>query len=237
MSKHIYSFFNNEQTCIQSILDIHNDGNDIDLDPMYNQGMFYKDTVAIPKLRFDLDAERKGYNATQGDATDLPIKDESVHCMILDPPFMFGSHGQTKNNRINKRYTMFDSFEDLKKCYIGIIREAYRVLSKNGILIFKCQDYTDNRSTMTHCLVWLWAVQNGFYAKDIAILNLPKSKIYNGSLQQRHLRKTHCYFWVFQKATCDKHTKKEISDIEIDIFKPNKSDYSWLDELLAKEKV
>ena len=42
MAKHIFSFFDNEQECIKSLLDIHNEGKDIDLDPMYNQGMFYK---------------------------------------------------------------------------------------------------------------------------------------------------------------------------------------------------
>ena len=199
MAKHIYSFFDNEQECIQSILDIHNEGKPLDLDPMYNQGMFYKNTVQKPKYRFDLNANEKEYDAEQGDATNLPLADKSVHSVILDPPFMFGTHGQTKNNIINKRYTMFDKFEELENCYKGILAEAYRVLDKNGILIFKCQDYTDSKTTMTHCLVYQWAVEQGFYAKDIAILNLPTSKIYNGSLKQRHLRKTHCYFWVFQK--------------------------------------
>ena len=105
---------------------------------------------------------------------------------------------------------MFDNFNDLKTCYIGILREAYRVLKRNGILIFKCQDYTDGKTTMTHCLVWLWAVRIGFYAKDIAILNLPITKVYNGNLKQRHLRKTHCYFWVFKKSKGEKYTDKEI---------------------------
>lgn len=199
MSKHIFSFFDNEQNCIKSLLDIHNEGKDIELDPMYNQGMFYKAILNKPKYRFDLNALDKGYDAQAGDATNLPLNDNSVHCMILDPPFMFGSHGQTKNNIINKRYTMFDTFDELKECYNGILKEGYRVLDKNGILIFKCQDYTDNKTTMTHCLVWQWAIENGFYAKDIAILNLPKVKVYNGNLKQRHLRKTHCYFWVFEK--------------------------------------
>lgn len=161
--------------------------------------MFYKAILNKPKYRFDLNALDKGYDAQAGDATNLPLNDNSVHCMILDPPFMFGSHGQTKNNIINKRYTMFDTFDELKECYNGILKESHRVLDKNGILIFKCQDYTDNKTTMTHCLVWQWAIENGFYAKDIAILNLPKVKVYNGNLKQRHLRKTHCYFWVFEK--------------------------------------
>lgn len=209
--KHIFSFFDNEQECIQALLDIHNNGNPIEVDPMFNKGMFYKNTVQMPALRFDLNAKDKNYNAKQGDASRLPLGDGSIGCMILDPPFMFGTHGQTKNNKVNKRYTMFDDFADLKECYSGILKEAYRILKKNGILIFKCQDYTDGKTTLTHCLVWLWAVKIGFYAKDIAILNLPKVKIYNGNLQQRHLRKTHCYFFVFKKTKSDIFTENEVN--------------------------
>ena len=195
--------------------------------------MFYKELLSKPKYRFDINAIEKGYDAQQGDAMDLPIDSESISCMILDPPFMFGTHGQTKNNPINKRYTMFESFKDLQDCYIGILKESYRVLKKNGTLIFKCQDYTDNRTTMTHCLVWLWAIQIGFYAKDLAILNIPKDKIYNGSLRQRHLRKTHCYFWVFSKATCDKNSKSTVHSIKNTDVLNNQICSNWLDELLG----
>jgi hypothetical protein len=66
---------------------------------------------------------------------------------------------------------------------------------------------------MTHCYVWQWAQQIGFYAKDLAILNIPQTKIYNGNLTQRHLRKVHTYFWVFVK-------------------KANVSKVDWLDEVL-----
>lgn len=202
MGKHIFSFFDNEQECIKSLLDIHNEGKDIDLDPMYNQGMFYKSLLNKPKYRFDLNAEQNGYDAENGDATNLPLENNSVHCMILDPPFMFEKRNREQKNVVQKQYTMFhNGFEELKECYFGILKEAYRVLDKKGILIFKCQDYTDSKTTMTHCLVWQWAIENGFYAKDIAILNLPKTKIYNGNLRQKHLRKTHCYFWVFEKKT------------------------------------
>ena len=212
-TKHIYSFFENERECIRVLLNIHNNGNLIELDPMYNKGSFYRDGVIQPPLRFDLYAEVKGYDAVQGDARCLPVADASIGCMILDPPFMFGTHGDTRNNVSAKRYTMFDTFADLKACYTRILAESYRILKPGGILLFKCQDYTDGRTTMTHCLVWLWAARTGFYAKDIAILNRPIRKIYNGKLQQRHLRKSHCYFFLFQKAKPDPNTTMELQKI------------------------
>lgn len=197
--KHITSVFDNEQQLIKALLDIHCEGKDIELDPMYNKGMFYKNTLNKPRLRFDLNAEQNGFDAQNGNAEDLPVADNSISCMILDPPFMFNPHGKAKDNPLHKRYTMYDSFAELEQSYKAILKERYRVLEKRGYLIFKCQDYTDSKTTMTHCLVWQWRAEQGFYAKDLAILNLPISKIYNGNLKQRHLRKTHCYFYVFQK--------------------------------------
>lgn len=210
-NKHRTSVFYDEQDLLHTLLSIHNGGKNIELDPMYNRGMFYKNTLEKPTYRYDLEAEIKGYDAEKGDATDLPLPDNSINCMILDPPFMFGSHGQTKNNVINKRYTMFDTFSELETLYKGILSEAYRVLKKDGVLIFKCQDYTDAKTTMTHCLVYNWATRQGFYTKDIAILEKP-NKIYNGNLQQKHLRKSHSYFFVFVKKQRNK---------------------DWIDELLS----
>ena len=214
--KHYSSFFCNETELLSALLEIY--GLDIELDPMYNKGHFYKNNfIKKPKYRYDLDADKCMYDAIKGDATNLvDISDNSINCMILDPPFMFGVHGKTLENNVVKRYTMFKDFETLKKVYIGILKEGFRVLCKNGILIFKCQDYTDSKTTMTHCLVYEWAKELGFYAKDIAILNLDKSKVYNGNLKQQHLRKTHCYFWVFEKLTGEnKRQNKEIDTDKI----------------------
>ncbi len=196
--KHLGSVFTDEQELLQSILNIHNEGQAIECDPMYNKGMFYKKLLEQPKYKYDLEAITKNYDCEYGDASKLPLNNNFLKSLILDPPFMFGTHGQTKNNVINKRYTMFDTFEDLVALYTETLKEAYRTLKKNGLLIFKCQDYTDSRTTMTHVMVYNIATKLGFYAKDIAIL-VKKNKIFNGNLKQRHLRKVHSYFWIFIK--------------------------------------
>ncbi len=79
------------------------------------------------------------------------------------------------------------------------MKAAYRILKKGGLLIFKCQDFTDSKTTMVHCHVYNWAIELGFYPKDLAILSLKKGKIYNSNLKQRHLRKIHSYFWILKK--------------------------------------
>jgi len=197
-NKHYGSvFYNNEQELINILLKLHCK-TDIELDPMYNKGMFYKSgIIKEPKYCFDLMPQTN--NCVYGDATNLiKIKSNSINTMILDPPFLFGVHGKTKNNVCSKRYTIIDNWNSLEILYKGILKEANRVLKNNGILIFKCQDYTDSKTTMTHCFVWKWAIENGFYPKDLAIF-VKENKIYNSNTIQRHLRKKHSYFFVFKK--------------------------------------
>lgn len=195
--KHFSSYFTNEQELIKAIISIHNDEKDIECDPMYFKGNFWKDGLNKPKYRFDINPQVA--DCSYGDATNLPLNDNTLESMILDPPFLFGIHGKTTNYYSSKTHTIFENWEALEKCYKGILNEAYRVLKKNGLLIFKCQDYTDSKTTMTHCYVWEWAMEIGFYAKDLAILNIPKHKVYNGNTKQRHFRKVHTYFWIFIK--------------------------------------
>jgi len=196
-NKHLVSVFYDEQELLRAVIDICCE-TEIELDPMYNKGMFYKTgNIKVPQHKFDLDPIE---GVKKGDATNLiDIQNNSISTMILDPPFLFGIHGKTEQNVCSKRYTIIPNFEELKRLYIGIIKESSRVIKKKGILIFKCQDYTDSKTTMTHCYVYQWALENGFYAKDLCLL-VKENKIFNPNTTQRHFRKVHSYFWIFQKV-------------------------------------
>ena len=193
----IPSVFNNEQELLSSLLSLHAP-NGIELDPMYFKGNFYK-KITKPKWIFDINPQVS--DCLQGDARQISLPYKSISCMILDPPFMFGIHGQAENYYSSRTHGIFKDFLELEDLYKTILSEAHRVLKSKGILLFKCQDYTDSKTTMVHCHVWKWAIDIGFYAKDLAILHLPKNKIYNSNLVQRHTRKVHSYFWVFRKES------------------------------------
>lgn len=195
--KHITSYFTNEQELIKSIIQVHNDGKDIECDPMYFKGNFWKNGLNKPKYKFDLNPQVT--ECIEADATNLPLDNNILNSIILDPPFLICNRKSQYEYYSSKTHTFFKSFQELEKCYKGILENAYRCLKKNGLLIFKCQDYTDSKTIMTHCYVWKWAIDIGFYAKDIAILNIPQHKIYNSKTRQRHFRKVHTYFWIFIK--------------------------------------
>jgi len=190
------SVYDNEQELLKAIIELHCPEG-IELDPMYFKGNFYKG-IKEPKYKFDIAPQVLGVK--KADAKDLPIDNDSIDSVILDPPFMFGIHGNTEKYYSSRTHGILKDFQALKELYQGILKEAYRVLKRNGTCIFKCQDYTDSKTTMTHCEVYNWAKEIGFYAKDLAILHLPKGKVYNPNLTQRHLRKTHSYFWVLKKT-------------------------------------
>jgi len=108
---------------------------------------------------------------------------------------MFNPHGTAMtHNKANGRYTMFKTWADLEETYKGALTEFKRILRKKGIVAFKCQDYTDSKTTMTHCLVYQWAVDAGFYAKDLLIRYRDHGPAYNVNLRQKH-----SYWFVFQK--------------------------------------
>lgn len=195
MNKHYKSVFENEGDLLAALLDLHNDGMIPDCEPMFFKGNFWKDWGDYPKIVFDINPQEKWI--TKADARNLPLESESIKSIILDPPFMFGGHGKQSSFYSSRTHGIM-SWVELKELYIGVLKEAYRLLKKNGILIFKCQDYTDSKTTMTHSLVYNWATEQGFYAKDLAILVKP-NKVTNPNTKQRHLRKIHTYFWVFQK--------------------------------------
>src|SRR5688572_3845076 len=71
---------------IKDILKLHCDGKDIDCDPTYSKGNFYKDGINQPRLKFDLFPQLEGIE--QADCRNLPIENESVEVIMFDPPFL-----------------------------------------------------------------------------------------------------------------------------------------------------
>ncbi len=125
---------------------------------------------------------------------------------MFDPPFVIG--GQTYEEAEEgscitaKRFTSFASFNELKQMYSSSLKEFYRILRHDGIVIMKCQDCVASaRQHFTHAWVMYEAMKYGFYPKDLFIL-LAKARMTDNRKQQ-HARKFHSYYWVFKKERCN----------------------------------
>ena len=189
---------------IRNILKLHVPEGKIDCDPTFSTGAFYDGTgVEPPALRFDINPQTE--DVKEADARHLPLPDGSLSCMVLDPPFL-ATKGRSltagDGNRINRRFGVYPDEKSLHRCYAEMLKGAYRVLKPSGILIFKCQDkVSSGKQYMSHVFVMDTAVETGFYPKDLFVL-LAKNRLVADwqTRNQKHARKFHCYFWVFQKT-------------------------------------
>jgi hypothetical protein len=193
----VLSFSGDEKQILKWILTLHNNGQGVDVDPCYSIGRFWEG-LPKPKQKFDLYPHLD--EVRQASANNLPIDSESVSSVMFDPPFIFCSSAKTPG-RIRERFTDFSSFEELKEMYASSMREFYRILKVDGILIFKCQDLmVSSTQYMTHVFVMNEAQKLGLYILDLFILTNPhvmmSSTWING---QNHARKAHSYYIVFKK--------------------------------------
>ncbi len=175
-----------------------------DLDPCYSVWKFYED---IERPRIKMDKTPKEYNdklfneqIIQNDIMDwIPLDDNSIWSIVFDPPFMFWKHWKTDENIMAKRFSMFDKWNDLENMYKKSLSEFYRILKKWGIVAFKCQDYTDSKTTLTHCYVHNRALEQWFKIEDLFIMIFKWWRIRNSNLIQRHSRKYHSYWLILRK--------------------------------------
>ena len=194
-----------QEEIIGSILQLHSKNGKIDLDPTYSKGVFYKGSIEEPRYCFDISP--KYPHVGQACATKLPLPDDHVDTVMFDPPFLATSgpslKRSTDGNIINTRFGVYPNEKSLHEFYEYCLMEFKRVLRKNGILIFKCQDkVSSGKQYFSHCFIYNKAIENGFYPKDLFVL-LAKHRIVADwqKKNQKHARKYHSYFWVFQKKS------------------------------------
>ena len=200
----IKSISYNQGEIIKWILQLHTNGH-IDVDPTYSKGNFYKNTgITPPKFKFDINPQTN--DTIQADARNLPLVNDSVECIMFDPPFLATTgkslHTNEKNNHINKRFGVFSSESKLHQFYIDSMVEFYRILKNNGVLIFKCQDkISSGKQYLSHNFIINEAIKIGYYPKDLFVLLTKSRLVANWQVQnQKNARKFHSYFLVLQKS-------------------------------------
>ena len=190
------SVYETDQEILNAINQIYLDGIGFSLDPTYSKGNIYGEGQR-PNLKYDLVPQTN--DTKKSDCRKLPLKDNNEMSIVFDPPFLFRNRKSVNNDIMCSRFSYFKTFDDLKKMYSKSLVEFYRILQEYGILIFKCQDMTDNRFYDTHNWIIQKAREIGFELKDIFIL-VKKNKIIPKAKKQNCSRKVHSYYLVLKKG-------------------------------------
>ncbi len=170
------------------------------LDPTYSKGGFYKSgKIEQPIIKSDLYPQGEGI--CNFDASKIPLNDNTIESIIFDPPFVAGHTKGKPTGIMGERFHGFPYIKDLWAWYDECIKEHYRLLEPKGFYVVKCQDtVSSGKQYLSHVHIINEAEKAGFYTKDIFIL-LAKSRIIGHNHKiQKHARKFHSYFIVFQKV-------------------------------------
>jgi SAM-dependent methyltransferase len=200
----IKSISYSQEEIIKNILALHSKDGSVDCDPTYSKGCFYKDRgIEEPIYKFDINPQMD--EVIKANAEKLLFSDCSLNTIMFDPPFLATTGSSLSkidsSNVINKRFGVYDNELSLFKFYKNAIKEFYRILKPDGILIFKCQDkVSSGKQYFSHCFIYNTAIDIGFYPVDFFILLSNNRITAKWQQNQKHARKYHSYFWVLKKC-------------------------------------
>ncbi|MCI0561570.1 MAG: site-specific DNA-methyltransferase [Nitrososphaera sp.] len=222
-SKLVHSAYSgNNAEVFPNILRLHVAEGSTVADVTYGKGIFWQN---VPEGAYNLLATDI---QTGVDCRSLPYKDESIDCVILDPPYMEGLYRRDVEHMAGSgtyaafRNTYSDGYaqsegpkyhEAVLDLYFSAGREAHRVLKPRGVLIVKCQDEVSaNTQRLTHVEIINEYKAIGFYAKDLFIVVRPNKPAMSRVVHQVHARKNHSYFLVFLKVADGHRTYRDFSN-------------------------
>lgn len=194
------SVMHNQTEILHAVMHLHNKGRPFELDPCFSKGSMYKSntrSIELPSYRYDINPSTPGVSKASADA--LPLPSSCISSMVLDPPWLIHAAGKTK---MTDRFGHFGSKKEMVTSISDFLKEGYRVLHQDGILLFKCQDFIHDRRKFFMSIFFVnRAISMGFNVID-HLLFLPKSRIRSNALDQcisYGSHSWHTHFYVFRK--------------------------------------
>ncbi len=208
---------------LHNIARLYNDGNDqFDCDMTASSLGFYGDVhggkynIPEPKILMDVFPQREN-NIKIERWGKLPLEDNSIHSLVIDLPFVISP--ELAPSAVNKKegssliYNRFAGYYPVDNLYLSYyhwLSEAYRVLDKDGICIFKCQSCISGgiRHNIEE-FSFMAAQRLGFKMEDKFTL-LAKARLISPNKYkngQQHSRSYTSQFLVFIKDTRKRRKK------------------------------
>jgi SAM-dependent methyltransferase len=172
------------------------------LDSTVNGGRFWKNSK---RTVVGLDIEARHRPTIIADNTAMPFSDRSFDVVVYDPPHI-PNQGKDKSKDFNSRFGLVVRSSKENKytfthTFAPFVREAYRVLKSEGILLCKITDYVHHhRYQWAHIEFISAASLVGFTPCD-CIVKIRKGPIIDPKWKNaHHSRRQHCYWLVFRKS-------------------------------------
>ena len=140
-----------------------------------------------------------------GDNMNMPFPDEDFDVVVYDPPHI-PNQGKDKTKDFNKRFGLVlrspkENGYTFTHTFPPFVREAFRVLRPEGILLCKITDYVHHhRYQWAHIELVNAARAVGFIPCD-CIVKIRRGPIIDPKWKTaHHSRRQHCYWLVFRKS-------------------------------------
>jgi tRNA G10 N-methylase Trm11 len=197
----IKSVYTSDKEILESINSLYLQNKGFDLDPTYGRGNIYKG-FPEPKIKGDINPQFD--DVLKLDSKFLHINNAlaktKIKRIMFDPPFLVRSSTEENKSHMCKLYSYFETKDDLLHLYYCSLHSFNEILQPKGIVVFKCQDYSDGRRNhFIHVEVCNLAERYGFKAIDLFI-KVNEHVIHKKGSKQGMARKVHTYFWVFRKV-------------------------------------
>jgi hypothetical protein len=172
------------------------------LDATVNGGRFWRGTK---RKIVGLDIASTHGPSVVGDNTQMPFADRQFDVVVYDPPHV-PNQGKDDQKDFTVRFGLGgrspkEHGYNFAYLYPAFVREAYRVLRVDGLLLCKITDYVHNHQYQwAHVDFVQAAVAAGFRACD-CIIKVRKGPIIDPKWKTaHHSRRQHCYWLVFRKS-------------------------------------
>ena len=172
------------------------------LDATMNGGRFWRGSNR-PVIGMDIEGRYRP--ALVGDNAQMPFRPEAFDVVVYDPPHI-PNQGQDRQKDFHDRFGLGGKSSKeqgyaFTHTYPPFVKEAYRVLKPEGILLCKITDYIHNhRYQWAHVEFVQAAKSAGFRACD-CIIKIRKGPIIDPKWNvAHHTRRQHAYWLVFRKS-------------------------------------
>ena len=172
------------------------------LDATVNGGRFWRGSK---RAVVGMDIDPRHRPTIVGDNTNMPFADSSFDVVVYDPPHI-PNQGKDKSKDFNTRFGLVlrsskENHYTFSHTFPPFVKETYRVLKSEGILLCKITDYVHHHQYQWAHIEFINAARAaGLIACD-CIVKIRKGPIVDPRWKTaHHSRRQHCYWLIFRKS-------------------------------------